>query len=252
MRHQCLWTSMFACLLAGELWEGSIAHAATNPSGLAKTQWRLVEFQTTEDARVTRRPDEPSRYVLRLDADGTATFWLNCTRSTGTWNAKPERMGPGRAAGQPISGTFRFDHFPERLEACATPGLEAAVLNHAPKVRSFTLKQGRLQLGLAADGGVYVWARDGTAAPSGTDQSAAAPAAQQAASAWQVTRRVNLREQPSTQSRVLALLPSGTRMQRGECQAAEGREWCKVTIPSGGEGFVAAEYLHPVQADARQ
>lgn len=258
MRHHRFWPLLVPCLLAGALWEAPSASAAT-PGVLARTQWRLVEFQSIDDAQGTQRPDMPSRYVLRLDADGTATLWINCNRVTGTWVAQPAGNDTRRRSGQPMSGTFKFDHFPERAEACATPGMEEAMLSHTPQVRSFTLKQGRLHLGLAADGGVYVWARDGTAAPSGVGKPAAppAPAATQAQPAstmqdWQVTRRVNLREQPSTQARVLALLPPGTRMQRAECQSAEGREWCRVRVQSGGEGFVATEYLQPVPANARR
>lgn len=300
MRHQRLWTSMFACLLAGELWEGSMARAATNVSGLAKTQWRLVEFQSMDDAQGSSRPEVPSRYVLRLDADGTATLWLNCNRVTGTWVARPAGK-----AGQPLSGSFGFEHFPDRIKECASPGMEESILRHAPRVRSFLLKQGRLHLSLVADSGVYVWAREGAnaaidpikapakapvnapanapaKAPTNVPANApakepamaaspavAAPAAPAAAPAaaptaaraaeptaspsavWQVTRRVNLREAPTTASRVLALLVPGTRMARGACQPAEGREWCRVTVQSGGEGFVAAEYLQPATA-ARQ
>lgn len=272
MRHQRLWPSFCAFLLAGAWWDVSWARAVNATSGLAKTQWRLVEFQSMDDAQGTQRPTAPSRYVLRLDADGTATLWLNCDRVTGTWEAQPAGNSAKRAPGQPLSGKFEFDHFPERTKPCPKPGLEETMLRHTGKVRSFMLKQGRLHLSLVADGGVYVWARDtitaaGTAtAAAATDASASpttpsttpatapatsttatpAPAREPAASrpeVWQVTRRVNLREQPSTRSRVLALLAPGTRMQRGACQPAEGREWCRVTVQSGGEGFVAAEYL---------
>lgn len=254
-------------------WLKVSAPAAPRPaSALANTQWRLVEFQSMDDSQGTQRPEAASRYVLRLDADGTATLWLNCNRITGTWIAEPA----GKAASA-TGGGFRFDHFPARVAPCPAPGMDQIMLRQVPNVRSFTLRQGRLHLGLMADGGIYVWSKDTTAGqgnktepptpraarPEAAAAAAAAPApaslTPQAPSQpsalkpdWQVTRRVNLREQPSTQSRVLALLPSGTRMQRGECQAAEGREWCRVTVQSGGEGFVAAEYLQPVLANPRR
>lgn len=275
MRHQRL----VPCLLLGASLEIAPAMAAdghgvaapaagawlrvSNPPAprptklLANTQWRLVDFQFSDAGQPAPRPDKPSRHVLRLDADGTATLWLNCNRVTGTWLAQPA----GKASAGTAAGVFRFDHFPTRVLPCAAPGMEEAMLRQVPNVRSFTLRQGQLELGLMADSGQYVWSRDASAGANAdaapTAKPAPAPAAAQnqpanAAQSWQVKRRVNLREQPSTQSRVLALLPAGTRMQRGECQSAEGREWCMVTVASLGEGFVAAEYLQPVPANARR
>lgn len=236
---------------------------------LANTQWRLVEFQSMDDSQGTQRPDAPARYVLRLDADGTATMWLNCNRVTGTWLAEPT----GKANKVAASGRFEFGHINPRAKPCPSPGMEQNILRQATNVRSFVLKDGRLNLALMADGGIYVWSREGTAAagakpatraatkpvssPPATQpretqaRPSSAPAAATQTQLWQVTRRVNLREQPSTQSKVLALLPPGTWLSRGDCQAAEGREWCRVSVQSGGEGFVAAEYLQATKPAAR-
>lgn len=254
MRHHRLGPRFLPCVLAGALLcdaiklaaEPGSAPAALKSNVLANTQWRLVEYQSMDDAQGTQRPDTPSRYVLRLDADGVATIWLNCNRVTGTWLAHP--VGP--AAGRDAGGRFEFGQMPSRAADCPTPGMERSMLRQLPNVRSFTLKQGRLHLGLIADRGVYVWSRDSTAAaatPTAPKQAPEKPAARTNAEAWQVTRRVNLREQPSTQSRVLMVLNAGTRLARGACQAAEGREWCRVAVQSGGEGFVAAEYLRPMR-----
>lgn len=274
---------LWPALLVGVMWGASTGGASTgsNPEKpapenwlkanlppprvvnvLANTQWRLVEFQSMDDAQGTRRPESPARYVLRLDADGTATLWMNCNRVTGSWVAEPA----GKSAGREAGGKFEFSHVPERTKPCPRPGMEENMLRHMPRVRSFVLKQGRLHLAVMADSGFYVWSRDAAAATKASSNPATnpdtaspaaekiverpAPAAATTGSNWQVTRRVNLREQPSTQSRVLALLNAGTRLVRGECQAAEGREWCKVTVPAGGEGFVAAEYLKASSAKA--
>jgi hypothetical protein len=286
MGHHRLWPAF----LMGALWADSVACAATasdvgertaghwvkvgnpvsNPTPrvsnvLANTQWRLMEFQST-DGQAARRPEAPSRYVMRLDSDGTATLWLNCHRVTGSWIAQPA----GKSSGRDAAGRLEFSHIPSRASPCPMPDMEENLLRQASNVRSFTLKQGRLHLGLA-DSGIYVWSRDGTtsvtapsvtpppaaAAPKNSPQATARPAptpqaAATAAGGWQVTTRVNLREQPSTQSRVVALLSPGTQLVRGECQTAEGREWCRVTVATSGEGFVAAEYLKPVPATATQ
>ena len=40
------------------------------PNLLANTRWRLVEFQSMDDVVGILRPDDPSRYVMRLNGDG--------------------------------------------------------------------------------------------------------------------------------------------------------------------------------------
>ena len=45
---------------------------------LADTRWRLVEFQSMDDATGTIRADDPYLYTMRLNADGTVLMRLNC------------------------------------------------------------------------------------------------------------------------------------------------------------------------------
>ena len=61
--------------------EGSAAEtAAGSDNPLAGTNWRLVEFQSMDDATGKIRPDDPSLYTMRLNADGTVNMRLNCNR----------------------------------------------------------------------------------------------------------------------------------------------------------------------------
>ena len=68
------------------LWAWGVAAASVAPGELidrqtpqilAGTAWRLVEFQSMDDAVGTVRPDDPSRYTMRLKGDGTVALRLN-------------------------------------------------------------------------------------------------------------------------------------------------------------------------------
>ena len=63
--------------------------AAPAAGPLANTDWRLVEFQSMDDAVGTKRPSDPALYTMRLNADGSVAMRLNCNRATGTWKAEP-------------------------------------------------------------------------------------------------------------------------------------------------------------------
>ena len=119
------------------------------PAGLAGTSWRLVEFQSMDDAQGTTRASDPTRYTMRLDADGTVTMRLDCNRATGSWRAEPGAEG--------TSGRFEFGPLATTSALCPPPHLDEVVGRHAPYVRSFLLEDGRLFLSLMADGGIFVW-----------------------------------------------------------------------------------------------
>lgn len=66
---------------------------------------------------------------------------------------------------------------------------------------------------------------------------------------WQVTgvsSALNLREQPSTNAKIISSYPPETILDNLGCQRAEGRVWCDVQQFGGGpRGYVAAEFLKP-------
>jgi heat shock protein HslJ len=226
------WLSLVLSLGA---FQGLAAGDAVPPSALAGTHWRLVEFQSMDDAQGTTRPGEGTVYTMWLHGDGSVAMQLNCNRATGTWSATP---GTDAA-----SGDFEFGPLAATRALCPPPSMDESIVAHSSYVRSYLLKDGRLYLSLMADGGIYVWARE-TGAPSAADVAAAPENG--GPRNWEVIRELNLREQPSTSARILATFRPGTTLDNLGCQRAEGRTWCDVQPLGGGpRGFVASAYLRP-------
>ena len=126
--------------------------AETSTSPLAGTSWRLVEFQSMDDAIGAVRPDNPADYTLALQADGTASLKLDCNNATGSWSAEP--AGDGR------SGTFSFGPLAATMAICPPPTMGERIANDAAHVTGFLLRDGRLYLSLMADAGIYAWQRE--------------------------------------------------------------------------------------------
>ena len=236
-------------LSTAEILSGSRAAAdetsgtlTTNPSSsanpLAGTVWRLVEFQSMDDAIGTARPDDASLYTMRLNSDGTVTMRLNCNRARGTWSAEP--------ASDAASGRFEFGPLATTRALCPPPSMDESIAAQAGFIRSYLLKDGRLYLGLMADGGIYAWEPD-----TGESSAASIPAAPEDGGPrnWEVvgvSRALNLREQPSTTASIIAGYARGTILDNLGCQSAGGRMWCDVQQLGGGpRGYVSAEFLKP-------
>jgi heat shock protein HslJ len=129
--------------------EGGAAPVAQPVGPLADTEWRLVEIQSMDDAIGTVKPDDPSRYTMRLDHDGTVALRLDCNRATGTWSSEASANGS--------SGRFELGPLAATQVLCPPPSLGERVAAEAAFVRSYLLKDGRLYLSLMADGGIYAW-----------------------------------------------------------------------------------------------
>jgi heat shock protein HslJ len=202
---------------------------------LTGTQWRLVEFQSMDDAQGTTRPGEGSAYTMWLHGDGSVAMQLNCNRATGSWSA-----APGTDA---TSGRFEFGPLAATRALCPPPSMDESIVAQSSYVRSYLLKDDRLYLSLMADGGIYVWARETGASASG--DFAAAPE-NGGPRNWEVVRTLNLREQPATSARIIATYRPGTILDNLGCQRTGGRVWCDVQPLGGGPvGYVATEYLRP-------
>ncbi len=202
---------------------------------LAGTQWRLVEFQSMDDAQGTTRPAEGSLYTMWLHGDGTVTMQLNCNCATGRWSAQP-----GNDA---ASGRFEFGSLAATRALCPPPSMDESIVAQSSYIRSYLLKDGRLYLSLMADGGIYVWAPDASTAVAATvpaDPESGGPRN------WEVVGTLNLRDEPSTSAQILVTYRPGTILDNLGCQRAQGRVWCDVQQLGGGpRGYVAAEYLRP-------
>lgn len=215
---------------------GSVARSAeATASPLAGTQWRLVEFQSMDDAQGIVRPSEGTVYSMWLHGDGTVALQLNCNRATGTWSAVP--------GSEATSGQFEFGPLAATRALCPPPSMDDSIVAQSGYIRSYLLQDDRLYLSLVADGGIYVWARE-TSASSATDVAAAPENG--GPRNWEVVRTLNMREQPSTSARILATYRPGTILDNLGCQRAQGRAWCDAQQLGGGpRGYVAAEYLRP-------
>jgi heat shock protein HslJ len=142
------------CFLA--LASGCTANAPGQPgAALAPSSWRLVEFQSMDDAIGTTRPEDASRYTMTLGDDGTVAMQLNCNRASGTWSAEPGADG--------TSGGFSFGPLAMTRAFCPPPSMDQSIATQAGFVRSFLLRDGRLYLSLMADGGILVWEPDAAA-----------------------------------------------------------------------------------------
>jgi heat shock protein HslJ len=221
------------------LWLGGSQAAADETAGtLSGTSWRLNEFQSMDDSIGTIRPEDPSLYTMRLNSDGTVRLRLNCNRASGTWSTEPSENG--------TSGHFEFGTLAATHAVCPPPSLDESIALQAKFIRSYLLKDGRLYLSLMADGGIYVWEPD-------TDEFSAAglPASPEDGGPrnWEVagvSGKLNLREQPSTKSKIISKYPVGMILDNLGCRQAEGRTWCDVQQLGGGpRGYVAAGFLQP-------
>jgi heat shock protein HslJ len=240
-----LWNVVGALACVATLSTGGMPDAqAASAKLLAGTAWRLLAFQSMDDAIGTVRPD-PSRYTMRLNGDGTVTMHLNCNLANGTWSAEPSGNGEG--------GRFEFGPIATTHALCPPPSMDASIAAQSSFVRSYLLKDGRLHLSLLADGGVYIWEPDPNQSPA-----PGLPAAPEDGGPrnWEVTgvsSALNLREQPSTTAKIVTGFAPGTILDNLGCQRAEGRVWCDVQQFGGGpRGYAAAEFLKPaVSPDGR-
>ena len=115
---------------------------------LAGVTWKLVEFQSSDDAIGRVRPQTPDQYTMTLGTDGRAALKLNCNRGAGPWRAEP---GDGR------SGSFSLGPLAVTRAFCPQPSLDAQIARDAEYIRSYIRRDDRLFLSLMADGGIYEW-----------------------------------------------------------------------------------------------
>jgi heat shock protein HslJ len=127
----------------------SVAVPVASENPLAGTEWRLLAIQSMDDSVGAARPDDPTNYTMRLNSDGTVNMRLNCNYANGRWSAK---AGPDRA-----SGSFEFGPLAATRALCPPPSLDERVVSQSQYVRSYLLKNGRLNLSLMADGGIHIW-----------------------------------------------------------------------------------------------
>lgn len=232
--RRSLLSLLFVAVLAIQ---ASPALAQQLPPELTDTSWRLVEFQSMDDAIGVQRPADPSVYTMHLNADGSVAMQLNCNRASGSWSAE--------ASGNGWSGSFGFGPLAMTRALCPPPRMGESFARQAEYIRSFVIEDGRLYLSLMADGGIYAWEPD-TRTPVPALPDDGGPLVFEVTG---VSTVLNMRFEPSTSAQIVGRLAPGAWLDNLGCREAEGRVWCDVqTFGGGPRAFVAAEYLAPATA----
>lgn len=133
----------------------TVACAANEPSppasaagpALVGTEWKLVEFRSSDDSIGAIRPGVDEVYTLRLEPGGNAVMTLFCNRGTGQWKS------PDPAAKM---GSLTIEPGIRTLAACPPSPLERLGDDFA-HVRTFVIADGKLHLNLKMSSGDYVW-----------------------------------------------------------------------------------------------
>lgn len=118
------------------------------PAGLAGTSWKLIGFQSMDDAQGTTRPEAGRDYTLEFGADGALSMQLDCNRGRASWTATPGDEGGSLKIG-PVASTRAL---------CPQPDMGQAMAARLPDVASYTLRGGHLFLALKMDSGIYEFA----------------------------------------------------------------------------------------------
>jgi heat shock protein HslJ len=114
-----------------------------NQSGanvLAGTSWKLVKFQTGDDATLV--PDDGSKYTITFGSNGRVTSRVDCNRASSTWKSSRP-------------GDLQFGSWSRTSAKCAAGSLHDKIVSEGANVRSYAIKDGHLFLSGMAAGGYY-------------------------------------------------------------------------------------------------
>lgn len=133
-------------IAAEEKAEQIFEEVKSNP--LTGTRWRLIEYQSMDEQGSTQ-PEDPTKYTMELNVDGTVNMVLDCNRAHGTWTTEPGEYGD--------SGSFEFGPLAMTKAMCPQPSMDQIIASNSESVATFLLKEGNLYLSLKADGGIIAW-----------------------------------------------------------------------------------------------
>lgn len=114
---------------------------------LAGTGWKLIHFQSSDNAIGTKVPPNADRYTLQFQADGSLALRLDCNRAMGKWTATPSTTG----------GSLTLTGGAMTRAFCGPGALDSQIARDLPRIRSYTYAGMNLSLALEADGGTYLW-----------------------------------------------------------------------------------------------
>jgi len=113
---------------------------------LAGTSWQLVRFQASEGAASV--PDERSKYTIEFSTNDRFAVRFDCNQGGGTWIASG-------------ANEIRFERIFLTPVVCPASPIYDRIKTQWALIRSFAIKNGRLFLTVASDGGVYEFERRG-------------------------------------------------------------------------------------------
>jgi heat shock protein HslJ len=119
-------------------------------SPLAGTAWRLVAFESSDDAIGRVVPPRVERYTVTFAADGSAAFQLDCNRLNSRWT---------QTAASDRGGAIEFAPGAMTRAFCGEDAMDTRLAADLAHVRTFTIEGDTLSLSLEADAGSYLWTR---------------------------------------------------------------------------------------------
>ena len=123
------------------LFSGCASSSTSSPKQtLVGSQWQLVSYVDASGEKQT--PDNPEKYIMRLEENNRLSLTLNCNRGMGTWSAFNTRMNEGDFDVSPVAMTKAF---------CLPPSMDELIARKLSGVSSYEFKMGELRLKLSDD-----------------------------------------------------------------------------------------------------
>jgi heat shock protein HslJ len=113
---------------------------ASGEDGRLVGVWQLARYEGP--AGRSRTLDDPSRYTLEFQANGSLVARIDCNRGRGGWIATEA----GRLELRPLVLTRMM---------CVGQSLHDQILEHWSRLHTYALRNGRLVLSVDGDGGAY-------------------------------------------------------------------------------------------------
>lgn len=174
---------------------------------------------------------------IQIDEDGNFSGSTSCNRFNGAGSYAAGTL----ILDQPIASTKRL---------CADPAItaqEAAILGLFQDTVAVEYEPFLERLTLTADTHAAVLEH----VTGGTGDAAAPGLNAGNVVVTGIASRLNLRAQPTTSSEVVARLRPGSVHPISGCESRPDREWCRLSLDNGVEGWAAAEFLTPLTLGSR-
>ena len=132
--------TVFAIAAAATNSAPSFGKSQSGPNSLAGTSWKLVKFQTGDEATLV--PDDGSKYTITFGSNGRVTSRVDCNRASSTWKSSRP-------------GDLQFGSWSRTSAKCGPGSLHDKIVSEGANVRSYSIKDGHLFLSGMAAGGYY-------------------------------------------------------------------------------------------------